>query len=55
MNLEKNKEDRLWMIKYWANYVKTHPDKDWSLQQAILIDSIIKNLEEKKSSFIPHQ
>ena len=24
-----NKEDRLNFVKYWAEYVKTHSDKDW--------------------------
>ena len=26
-------------IKYWANYVKTHDDEDWSEQQNIIINS----------------
>jgi len=34
-----NKEDRLNFVDYWAEYVRTHPDKDWSLQQNILINS----------------
>jgi len=38
---EINKKDREWMIKYWANYIRTHSDKDWSIQQKELIDSII--------------
>ena len=33
-----NKEDRLNFIKYWANYVKTHSDKEWSKQQNIIIN-----------------
>jgi len=36
-----NKQDREWMIKYWADYIRTHPDKDWSKQQKELIDSLI--------------
>ncbi|MDD5086844.1 MAG: hypothetical protein PHV16_03765 [Candidatus Nanoarchaeia archaeon] len=36
-----NKQDREWMIKYWANYIRTHSDKDWSKQQKELIDSLI--------------
>lgn len=34
-----NQEDRLNFVKYWANYVRTHPDEDWSKQQNIVIDS----------------
>jgi len=41
-----NKEDRINFVKYWANYVKTHSDKEWSRQQKILIDSQIKNARE---------
>lgn len=47
MNYQKNKEDRHWMLRFWANYIKTHTDKEWSSQQAILIDSIVENLLEK--------
>lgn len=38
-----NNEDRMWFVEYWADYVKTHPDKVWSKQQKMLIDSQIKN------------
>ena len=37
-----NDEDRLNFVKFWANYVKTHPDKDWSRQQNVVIDSQIR-------------
>lgn len=40
---EKNKEERLRFIKYWANYVKNHDDTDWSKQQAELINSQFQN------------
>jgi hypothetical protein len=38
--------DRKEFIKFWANYVKTHEDKEWSRQQKKLIDSQIKNARE---------
>ncbi|GBE19809.1 hypothetical protein BMS3Abin17_00538 [archaeon BMS3Abin17] len=41
-----NKEDRLNFIKFWANYIKTHSDKEWSEQQKMLIDSQIKNVKK---------
>jgi len=46
-----NKEDRINFVKFWANYVKTHSDKEWSRQQNVLIDSQIEhvhNLVKKK-------
>ncbi len=39
--VEQNKKDRLWFVDFWANYVKTHPDEEWSRQQNVLINSII--------------
>jgi hypothetical protein len=33
-------------IRFWANYVKTHNDKEWSRQQKKLIDSQIKSARE---------
>ena len=36
-----NKEDRMNFVKFWANYVKTHSDKEWSEQQNIVINSQI--------------
>ena len=40
---EKNFIERLEFIKFWAEYVKTHSDEDWSKQQNILIDSQIES------------
>jgi len=36
-----NQEDRINFVKFWAEYVRTHEDKDWSKQQNFLIDSQI--------------
>ncbi len=40
------KKERLEFVKYWANYVKTHPDKIWSKQQKILIDSQLSSTKQ---------
>jgi hypothetical protein len=39
---KRNREERLWFVRYWADYVKNHPDSDWSRQQADFIDSVMK-------------
>ncbi|MBS3131334.1 hypothetical protein J4212_02780 [Candidatus Woesearchaeota archaeon] len=39
----KNREERLWFVRYWANYIRTHSDKEWSEQQASLINSQLQN------------
>ena len=35
---KRNKEDRMWFLRLWAEYVRTHSDKEWSAQQNVLID-----------------
>tara|TARA_Y100000310_G_scaffold327446_1_gene393830 strand:+ start:11607 stop:11831 length:225 start_codon:yes stop_codon:yes gene_type:complete len=45
---EMNNEDRLWFVKYWANYVRTHPDKEWSKQQNVIINSQIQSAKACK-------
>ena len=36
-----NKEERLNFVKFWAEYVRTHSDKEWSRQQNVIINSQI--------------
>ncbi|MBS3157326.1 hypothetical protein J4442_04130 [Candidatus Woesearchaeota archaeon] len=45
-----NKEDRLNFVEYWADFVKNNPEKVWSRQQNILINSQIKNARGSKLS-----
>ena len=50
---QRNFKERLWFITYWANYIKTHSDEEWSRQQALLIDSQIdsaRSFAEKKGN-----
>ena len=42
----KNIEDRRAFIKYWAEYVRTHDDEEWSRQQNKLIDSQLESANE---------
>ncbi|MFH1400261.1 MAG: hypothetical protein ABIH41_01965 [Nanoarchaeota archaeon] len=39
MDKDLNRLDRQWMVRKWAEYVRTHHDQDWSSQQRDLIDS----------------
>lgn len=41
-----NQEDRMNFVKFWANFIRTHSDKEWSKQQKTLIDSQIQNAQE---------
>lgn len=36
---KKNREERMEFVRFWAEYVREHPDKEWSEQQKDLIDS----------------
>jgi hypothetical protein len=38
-----DREERMNFIEYWANYVGTQPDKEWSRQQNIIVNSQVKN------------
>lgn len=49
---EQNKKQRMEFVKFWANYVKTHDDKDWSRQQNIIIDSCIKSSNMTAEQFL---
>ncbi len=40
---EKNNEERKKFIEMWADYVRSHKDKEWSKQQNIIINSQIQN------------
>lgn len=50
---QSNFKERIWFLKHWADYIKSHSDKDWSSKQSDFIDSQIimaqrfyKNLEK---------
>jgi len=36
---EINFKERLNFIKFWAEYIRTHSDEEWSKQQNMVIDS----------------
>jgi hypothetical protein len=38
----KNAKDRLKFVDFWVDYIKTHPDKEWSQQQNVVIDAQVQ-------------
>lgn len=42
----RNTEQRRAMIKRWAEYVRTHDDREWSRQQNRLIDAQLQSANE---------
>lgn len=35
---ERNRQQRLEFVKFWVEYVRTHPDEEWARQQKVVID-----------------
>ena len=46
-NKAKNRKERMKFVELWAEYVRTHPDKDWSSQQKVLIDSQMQGAKKQ--------
>jgi len=46
-----NQKERMRFVDRWAEYVKTHSDKDWSHQQNIIINSALKSASMTKEQF----
>jgi hypothetical protein len=42
----RNFRDRIWFIKYWAEFMKKNSDEVWSQGQKDLIDSQFKKADE---------
>jgi hypothetical protein len=49
---EKEKQERLKFVRFWANYIKTHSNKIWSRQQNVLINSVIKSADKDPEHYI---
>ncbi len=49
---ERNRQDRLWFVDFWANYVRTHPDEDWSRQQNVLMNSVYGETARKNRQLL---
>lgn len=47
----KNRKERMEFVKFWAEYVRSHPDKDWSKQQKIVVDSQLRDLIAPNKKF----
>lgn len=43
---KRNRKQKREFIKYWADYVKEHPDEEWSEQQNLLINSQLQKKTE---------
>ncbi len=49
--IEENEKERKSFVRKWANYVRTHSDKDWSKQQNVIINSALKSANMTREQF----
>jgi hypothetical protein len=49
---KKEKEERLKFVRFWANYIKSHPNRVWSKQQNVLINSVMKSVDKDPKRYM---
>jgi len=49
--IDENEKERISFVKKWAEYVRTHSDKDWSKQQNVIINSALKSADMTREQF----
>ena len=49
---ERNNKERMKFVEKWAEYVRTHDDKDWSSQQNVIINSSLRGASMTKEEFL---
>lgn len=45
-------KERLAFVRLWADYMKKVPNRVWSRQQAMLVDSMLKSANQNKKLYI---
>ncbi len=50
--MEDNQRERFRFILKWAEYVRTHDDKEWSKQQNIIINPCLETASMTKEQFL---
>ena len=48
---KKNQDERFRFVDTWAEYVKSHSDKEWSKQQNIIINSCLRSASLTKEQY----
>jgi hypothetical protein len=50
--IEENNKERMKFVEFWANYVRTHPDREWSRQQNVIINSCLRSTKMTKEHYL---
>lgn len=43
---KRNREQRKKFVAEWVEFIKSHPDKEWSRQQNIIVNSQLESAQE---------
>lgn len=49
---KENQKERYRFIDQWADYVRTHSDRDWSAQQNVIINSCLRTASMTKEQYL---
>jgi len=49
---EQNNRERMKFVDLWADYVRSHDDKDWSRQQNVIINSSLRSANMTKEAYL---
>ena len=49
--IKDNQKDRIQFVDKWAEYVRTHNDREWSKQQNVIINSCLRTAFMTKEQF----
>ena len=49
---KENQKERYRFIDQWADYVRTHSDQDWSVQQNVIINSCLRTASMTKEQYL---
>jgi hypothetical protein len=51
-SIEQNQKERMRFVDQWADYVRTHSDKEWSRQQNVIINSCLRTASMTKEEYL---
>ena len=49
---KKNQKERLEFVDFWSRYIKDHPDREWSKQQNVIINSCLRSSKISKEDYL---
>jgi hypothetical protein len=50
--IEENNKERMKFVDFWSDYVLTHPDREWSRQQNVIINSCLRSSHMTKEEYL---